>query len=168
MNLPSLRLMTRCDEETRRVGEIIGRDLVPGDLLALTGDLGAGKTCLVQGIARGLAVPEESYVRSPTFVLLNIYEGRYPVYHMDLYRIQDPGELEDLGYRDYFYGEGVTVIEWAEKARHLLPPDPLRIHLDLRGEMLRGIALDARGGDRYRERWPGWIASLSRFLPEEP
>ena len=160
-----LHLTTRSAEETREVGAKIGRDLTPGDLLALTGDLGAGKTCLTQGIARGMAVPEDSYVRSPTFVILNIYEGRCPLYHMDLYRIQDPVELEDLGYRDYFFGEGVSVIEWAEKSRELLPADHLRIRMHLRGENRREIVLDARG-DRFRERLAVWVGTLARFVTE--
>jgi len=157
-----LNLSTGNEQETRDVGKILGRDLMPGDLLALTGDLGSGKTCLTQGIARGFHVPETENVRSPTFILLNIYRGRHPLFHMDLYRLQDPEELEDLGYREIFFGEGVTVIEWAERARDLLPGDRLHIHLSFLGENRRRMALEALG-DRFRERRDAWATSLEPY-----
>ena len=160
-----LTLTTYGPEETVALGRRLGRLLVAGDVVALVGDLGAGKTCLVQGIARGLDVPESSRVRSPSFVILNIHPGRCDLYHLDLYRIHSPGELEDLGYREIFYGEGVTVIEWADKIGNLLPEEHLRISLAFRNETVRVIALEGVGGIP-RERREAFRAALAAF-PEE-
>jgi tRNA threonylcarbamoyladenosine biosynthesis protein TsaE len=162
MNRFPLRLRTGCAEETREVGRILGRDLVPGDLLAFTGDLGSGKTSLIQGISRGVQVPDASCVRSPTFVVLNIYEGRYPLYHLDLYRIDAAEELEEIGYREFFFGEGITVIEWAERVRELLPEDRLMIGMKFLDESRREIVLEPRGS-RFDQRWRGWESSLEGF-----
>lgn len=118
---------TTTPEETRRFGEALGQVLEPGDLLALVGGLGAGKTCLSQGILAGIGV--KGPVSSPTFTIVNEYQGRLPVYHLDVYRLEDPTELEDLGYEELFYGDGVTVIEWADKVEELLPREHLRIEL---------------------------------------
>ena len=122
-----LILQSQSAEETMSIGRRIGKLLTGGDLVAFKGDLGAGKTCMIKGLAQGLEVPDQCYVRSPTFVILNIYPGRYPLNHIDLYRIHDTAEVEDIGYRDIFYGEGVTAIEWAEKIPDLLPEDYLQI-----------------------------------------
>ena len=97
------------------LGEKIGKHLKVGDIVFLFGDLGAGKTTLTQGIARGLGVAKEEYVRSPTFTLVNQYKGNVPVYHIDLYRIASSHELEDLGLEEVFTSEGVSIVEWAEK-----------------------------------------------------
>ncbi len=112
--------------ETEKLGERIGSVLEPGIVVALTGDLGAGKTTLTKGIARGLAVSD--LIHSPTFTLIHEHKGRLPVYHFDLYRLDSPEQLDDLGYEDYFYGDGVSIVEWSEKAQELLPPD----HIELR------------------------------------
>jgi tRNA threonylcarbamoyladenosine biosynthesis protein TsaE len=157
-----LTLSTQGPDETIDLGRQLGNELLAGDLVALVGDLGAGKTCLVKGIARGLDVPESSYVRSPSFVILNIYPGRHPLYHLDLYRIHSQAELEDLGYREFFYGEGVTVIEWADKIDDLLPQERLNVRLDFQNETGRAITLEGIG-NRYQERWEGLRASLARF-----
>lgn len=157
-----LTLSTNGPDETIELGRRLGSLLVAGDVVALVGDLGAGKTCLVRGIAKGLEVPESSYVRSPSFVILNIYPGRCPVHHLDLYRIHSPQELEDLGYREIFYGEGVTLIEWADKMNDLLPEEHLRVCLDFRNETGRVVTLEGIG-DRYRQRWQTLEASLARF-----
>jgi tRNA threonylcarbamoyladenosine biosynthesis protein TsaE len=140
-----LTLTTNGPDETIEVGRRLGNLLVAGDVVALVGDLGAGKTCLVKGIARGLEVPEVSYVRSPTFVILNTYPGRCDLNHLDLYRIESPQEMEDLGPREIFYGEGVTVIEWADKMEDLLPEDHLRVSLDFRNETGRVMVLEEKG-----------------------
>lgn len=160
-----ITLFTRNAEETGEVGACLGELLKAGDLVALSGDLGAGKTCLVQGVAHGLEVPEDSYVRSPTFVILNIYPGRFPLYHMDLYRIEDPGELEDIGYREFFFGEGVTVVEWADKMSDLLPGECLNIDMQFRGATERELTLRTQGS-RFQERWELMNQSLSRFKQE--
>jgi tRNA threonylcarbamoyladenosine biosynthesis protein TsaE len=101
--------------DTLTLGEKIGLHLEAGDIVFLFGDLGAGKTTLTQGIARGLGVAKEEYVRSPTFTLVNQYKGNVPVYHIDLYRIASSHELEDLGLDEVFTSEGISIVEWAEK-----------------------------------------------------
>ena len=113
--------------ETELLGERIGRALEPGMVVALIGELGAGKTTLTKGIARGLEVPD--LVHSPTFTLIHEHKGRLPVYHFDLYRLDTIEQIEDLGYEDYFYGSGVTIVEWAEKIESLLPEDHLEISI---------------------------------------
>jgi tRNA threonylcarbamoyladenosine biosynthesis protein TsaE len=157
-----LTLVTHGPDETLELGRQLGRLLLSGDLVALVGDLGAGKTCLAQGIAMGLDVPESSYVRSPSFVLLNVHPGRLDLHHLDLYRIESPAELEDLGYREVFYGEGVTVIEWADKIDDLLPREHFRVSLDFRDERGRVITLEGVG-DLPRERWEALCSGLARF-----
>ncbi len=106
---------TASAEETNRLGRCLGQVIKEPAVLLLTGDLGAGKTCLTQGIARGLGVPESEPIVSPTYTLMNLYEGRLPLYHFDLYRLADPGELEELGMEEYLPGEGVAVVEWADR-----------------------------------------------------
>jgi tRNA threonylcarbamoyladenosine biosynthesis protein TsaE len=162
MKEPILTICTNAAEETRAVGRKLGTILGKGDLVALTGELGAGKTCLAQGIAQGLEVPQESYVRSPSFVILNVHQGRSVLYHLDLYRIQGPAELEDLGYREIFYGEGVTVIEWAERITDLLPENHLRIRIGLQDETGRWITMGS-GGEGSFERWDALCKVLSGF-----
>ena len=115
-------------EETQQVGRIIGEQARPGDVYLLTGPLGAGKTCLTQGIALGLGVP--GHVRSPTFVLMTRYQGRLTLHHMDMYRIGGPLEAWDLGLDEYLSGDGVCVIEWADQAAEVFPEDALWINLD--------------------------------------
>ena len=111
----NIQFETRSASDTLTLGEKIGRHLEAGDIVFLFGDLGAGKTTLTQGIARGLGVAKEEYVRSPTFTLVNQYKGKVPVYHIDLYRIASSHELEDLGLEEVFSSEGISIVEWAEK-----------------------------------------------------
>ncbi len=136
-------LVTRSPDETRELGRSLGTFLLAGSFVALTGDLGSGKTVLVQGVAEGLGCPGE--VSSPSFVIVNEYRGRVPVYHIDLYRVTDSRSLHDLGYREYFYGDGVTLVEWADRAPDLLPSDRLDVALELVGAEERRITLTARG-----------------------
>ena len=114
----TLIIETHRPEETQQVGRIIGEQARPGDVYLLTGPLGAGKTCLTQGIALGLGVP--GHVRSPTFVLMTRYQGRLTLHHMDLYRIGGPLEAWDLGLDEYLSGDGVCVIEWAGRAAEVV------------------------------------------------
>ena len=125
----SITIHTDTAEQTRRVGEIIGQEAAPGDIYLLTGPLGAGKTCLTQGIARGLGVP--GYARSPTFVLVTRYQGRLTIHHADLYRINHPAEAWDLGLEDIMSaGEEVLIVEWADRAADIFPEHALWIDLD--------------------------------------
>lgn len=111
---------TRSPEETLALGRELGQAARPGDVYTLTGELGVGKTVFTQGMAAGLGIQEP--VCSPTFTILQIYEeGRLPLYHFDVYRIGDVEEMEEIGYEDYFYGQGVCLVEWAERIRALLP-----------------------------------------------
>lgn len=116
-------------EETFRLGEEIGRKAVPGQILTLTGDLGTGKTVFTQGFAKGLGITEP--VNSPTFTIVQVYEeGRMPFYHFDVYRIGDVEEMEEIGYEDYFYGQGVCLVEWANLIRELLPETRTEITIE--------------------------------------
>jgi tRNA threonylcarbamoyladenosine biosynthesis protein TsaE len=123
-----LKIQTNTPEETQQVGRIIGQQAWPGDIYLLTGPLGAGKTCLTQGIAWGLGVI--GYARSPTFVLMTRYQGRFTLHHLDLYRIKDPLEAWDLGLDEQLSGDGVCVVEWADRAEEVFPEDALWIALD--------------------------------------
>jgi tRNA threonylcarbamoyladenosine biosynthesis protein TsaE len=127
-------------EETQAAGERLGRALRGGEVVALTGALGAGKTCFVQGLVRGLGVAARA--TSPTFVLVNEYRGRVPVHHVDAYRTEHPEELVDVGLLDLFAGPGVTVIEWADRIEPLLPPDAIHVHIEGVGDEPRRITID--------------------------
>src|SRR5881397_3984154 len=118
---PRTEIASARPEETEDAGERLGRALGPGAVVALTGELGAGKTCFIQGLVRGLGATVRA--TSPTFVLVNQYTGRVPVYHVDAYRTDSMTELMELGLLDLIGGDGVTVIEWADKLIPLLPPD---------------------------------------------
>ncbi len=136
-------------EATRAIGERLAKILRPGDVVALYGELGAGKTCFVQGLARGIGARSEA--TSPTFIFVNEYQGRLPIYHVDLYRTEGLQEILDLGVEEYLYGDGITVVEWAEKIEHLLPAGTIRVTIrglgdDPREIRLEGVPVDW-GGD---------------------
>lgn len=114
-------------KQTELFGERLGRLLEKGDVVCLNGDLGAGKTTLSKSIGEGLEV--EDYITSPTFAIMNQYNGRIPLYHFDVYRLEGWHQLEDIGAEDYFYGNGVCLIEWAETIQEYLPKDRLEIRL---------------------------------------
>ncbi len=123
-----IQLTTTTEEETKSLGASLAPILKAGDIISLTGDLGAGKTRFVQGLAEGLGVSET--VTSPTFTIIKQYEdGRLPLYHFDVYRLAGPSDLHALGYEEYFFGDGVTVIEWGDKISRLLPPDHLVVEM---------------------------------------
>ena len=129
--------------ETKEIGRQIGKQLTRGDVVALTGSLGAGKTCLIQGLVNGLGA-ETDCVTSPSFVLINEYQGRMPVYHFDIYRLSSEKEVLDLGYEEYIDGHGVTIIEWADKICGLLPPRTINIRLTITGPEKRLIGIQSR------------------------
>lgn len=133
-------------EEMGRLGERLGRLLKPGAVVCLSGQLGAGKTVFTQGLARGLGVA--GYVTSPTFTLLHEYQGRCPVYHLDVYRLDDPAEFAELGFQDYLGGDGVAVVEWPELIREYLPPEYLQVTIagDDDNEDCRQVTIKAGGG----------------------
>ena len=131
--------ITRSPEETRALGEEIGRKLREGDVVALIGELGAGKTCLTQGLGWGLGVDPKLYLTSPSFTLIKEYRGRLRVYHIDLYRLNSIEEGYELGFEEYFYGRGVTIVEWADRIETLLPPEHVRIEIGIISENERNI-----------------------------
>jgi tRNA threonylcarbamoyladenosine biosynthesis protein TsaE len=133
---------TKSVEETETLGATLASEFQGGDVICLHGNLGAGKTAWVTGLARGLKVARP--VSSPTFTLVNEYPGgTLPVYHFDLYRMNHPMELEDIGYEEYFYGRGISVIEWAEKALALMPLLRWDITFDILGQEARRITVKA-------------------------
>lgn len=127
---------TENPEETFALGQKIGRAATPGQVYTLTGDLGVGKTVFTQGVASGLGITEP--VNSPTFTIVQVYEeGRLPFYHFDVYRIGDIEEMEEIGYDDYFFGEGICLIEWAELIKEILPEN--RISITIEKDFSRGF-----------------------------
>ncbi|MGI5840101.1 MAG: tRNA (adenosine(37)-N6)-threonylcarbamoyltransferase complex ATPase subunit type 1 TsaE [bacterium] len=118
--------------ETRNIGRSLAAYLEPGSVVCLAGELGAGKTVFAQGVAAGLGVEEP--VNSPTFTLVNEYQGRLPFYHLDLYRLESPESLYDLGYEEYFDSDGIVLIEWAERAAGFLPRELLRVEIERAGK----------------------------------
>lgn len=136
-------------EDTEEFGIKLGKFLKSGDILCLNGDLGAGKTTLTKSIGLGLDVND--YITSPTFTLINEYNGRIPLYHFDVYRLENAHEIDDLGFDDYFYGNGVSIIEWAEKIENTLPKDRMVINIR-RGNNDNERILEINGfGNRYNE-----------------
>jgi tRNA threonylcarbamoyladenosine biosynthesis protein TsaE len=141
-----LIITSRSEEETRTIGRILGRGAPPGAVIALKGDLGAGKTVLAQGVAQGAGV--RGTVNSPSYVLMNLYHGRVDLYHFDFYRLEDEDDLFELGLEEYFYGDGVTLVEWADKFPFVLPEDRLEIEIkrDHSGEeFVRYLFIKPRG-----------------------
>jgi len=135
-------LISKSPAETVRIGRILGEGLKAGDVVALTGELGSGKTCLTQGIACGLGVPENYAVTSPTFTLINEYPGREAaLYHVDLYRLQSAADLADTGYEEYLSGGGVMVIEWADKIPDAVPDEAVCVALTYLEENVREMEL---------------------------
>lgn len=139
---------TNSEKETREVGRQIARDAQAGQVFALVGDLGVGKTVFTQGMAEGLGISEP--VNSPTFTILQVYEGgRLPFYHFDVYRIEEPEEMEEIGYEDCFYGNGICLVEWADLIRELMPEHTVTITIEKdlsRGFDFRKITVEQENG----------------------
>lgn len=134
--------ITNSLKETQELASKIAKKLKPSSIIAFQGELGAGKTSFIQGLALGLGIKKNYYVNSPTFTILNIYKGgKMPLYHYDWYRLGSDGEAADLGLEEYFDGKGVTVIEWAEKFPNLLPERTIWIKMEVKGELSREIKI---------------------------
>lgn len=127
--MDSWTIETNSPEQTQALAESLGRLLGPSTVVLLSGDLGAGKTCFTQGLGRGLDVPEDESVVSPSYTLMNQYQGRICLYHFDLYRLSHPEDLLDLGFDEYLCGDGVTVVEWADRFSDL-GLEGIRVHLE--------------------------------------
>ena len=136
---------TKSSAETIRIGKSIGSRLLPGDVVALVGELGTGKTQFTKGMATGIGVGKPTYISSPSFTLINEYPGRIPFYHIDLFRLEWEKEAEELGLEDYFQGKGITAIEWADKIPSFLPKEMLSIHIAYTGEKTRSIEILGKG-----------------------
>ncbi len=145
-----MQYLSKTSKDTIKLGEQLARLLKAKDVLGLVGTLGAGKTTFTKGIAAGLGVKNSRYVSSPSFVLIKEYKARIPLYHFDLYRIEAVREIENIGYQEYLYGEGVTVIEWAQKIKPLLPKEYLQIEFSIRDKTSRLIKFIAKG-KRHKE-----------------
>ncbi len=130
----NLKYLSQSAKKTEQFGKALAKGLKPGDIVCLFGELGSGKTVLTRGIAQGLKI-KKTEVHSPTFTLMNIYPApKVPVYHFDLYRIENPKEIEAIGYEDFFYGGGICVVEWADRLGRLLPKACLSVKIQHKGE----------------------------------
>jgi tRNA threonylcarbamoyladenosine biosynthesis protein TsaE len=136
---------TESPEETLRLGRVLGEILPPGSFVALGGSLGAGKTLLAKGIAGGLGVEDEREVTSPSFVLVNEYRGRIPIFHLDLYRLETFAAVEGIGWDEFVCGPGVTLVEWADKVEVDLPEERIEVHLQWVSEEKRKLVFCGKG-----------------------
>jgi len=152
-----LKIITRCPEDTRLMGEKIGKSITDGLIIGLTGELGSGKTTLVQGLARGLAVPDDQHITSPTYTIINEYPGRIPLFHVDLYRLEGQDAFEDIGLYDILDSEGVVVIEWADKLQPVVQFDHFLISFKTLSEQSRSVHFTAYGEKA--------VALLERITP---
>lgn len=143
------KIFSSSPEETISIGEKLARYFSPGDIVCLIGDLGSGKTTMVKGIAKGLKI-SQTRVNSPTFVLMNVYEGKMPLYHFDLYRLEHPSEILPVVSEEFLYGEGISIIEWADKMGEMMPEDYLKIQLE-HGENDGRIITITPVGRKYKD-----------------
>ncbi|GAB4331235.1 MAG: tRNA (adenosine(37)-N6)-threonylcarbamoyltransferase complex ATPase subunit type 1 TsaE [Candidatus Abyssubacteria bacterium] len=132
-----MRLLSDSPDKTRKLGESLGACLPTGSVIALVGQLGSGKTVFAQGLATGLGVAPDEYVSSPSFAIVNQYRGRVPIFHVDTYRLHSEPEMVALGYEEYFDPGGVTIIEWADKVRGLLPEQHIIVEFSITGHTTR-------------------------------
>lgn len=148
----AMNILSESPSETKSIGERLGSNLRRGDVVALIGELGAGKTCFIQGLMKGMKV-SACRITSPTFIIMNVYKGRVPVYHFDMYRLNNIKEVEELGYEEYFYGNGVAVVEWADKIKKILPSKCIKIYIKIIGDKKREIKFEnIRYRNCYKDR----------------
>ena len=159
INMNRLELISHNPEQTQQFGVRIGELSLAGDIFLLVGTLGAGKTCLTQGIAWGLDIKE--YALSPSFIIVRELYGRLPLYHIDLYRLDHIEEIAELGLDDYLYGDGVCVVEWAEKGLNILPAEHLLIQINYLADTERSFQLKPSG-----KRYVKIATQLKDFSPD--
>lgn len=147
-----MKVTSTSDRATKELGARVARVLDPGSVIALVGPLGAGKTCFVQGMARGMDVPKNVFVRSPSFTLVNQYEGEMPLYHVDFYRLDESASLDDLGLDELFEGGGVTVVEWADKFMDKMPSETLKFSFEIVDELVRTIELPQEIANKLKNK----------------
>lgn len=135
-------ISTKSSQETIKTGEQLSAALRAGCVVALMGELGSGKTTLVKGIAKGLGVKNHRYVNSPSFVIIKEYQGKVPLYHFDVFRIDSPSDIDTLSFEEYFYRGGICVVEWADKIKKLLPKKRIEIKIKILGDMRRRISVN--------------------------
>ena len=160
LDASSVEAISRSPEETQQIGRVLGANAQPGQVFLLMGELGSGKTCLTQGLLWGLGGDE--HARSPTFVLVSEYRARLTLYHIDLYRLEAGQDGLDLGLEEYLFGDGVCVVEWADRAPDLFPPEHLKVRIERLGERTRRLSLSS-GSPEYADILsavgPGVVAS---------
>ena len=144
-----MKRLSKSANQTLSIGKHIARKLCGGEIILLSGSLGAGKTVLAKGIAQGLGISKNEVI-SPSFVLLRVHKGKHLLHHFDLYRLKAPQDILNLGYEEYFYSEGITIIEWPERLKFLLPKEFLKIKLCVKGKQQRDIQFIAKGS-RYKQ-----------------
>ena len=142
-----MKKISKSAEETQRIAEDFSKTLKSGDILMLIGELGAGKTCFVQGLAHGLGVSEKTYVRSPSFALINEYKGKsLDLYHFDFYRLENPSDLDTIGVDEYLFGNGVCAIEWADRFPEAFPDNSYEINFQILDDETRELEFTKRDG----------------------
>lgn len=139
------QITTHSVEETKTLGQIIGKTVTCGTVLALTGDLGSGKTSFVQGLAKGLEIPDDYYITSPSYTLINEYPGRFTLFHVDLYRISDPVDVEDIGLDEILNDHGIIAIEWADRMEPERLSDYINMQFEIMGDKTRKISIIPKG-----------------------
>lgn len=161
--MSDMRFVSRDESRTREIGAALGAVAQPGDVVLLCGDLGAGKTALTKGIARGLGVTES--VTSPTFNILLVHEGRIPLYHMDLYRLESGSQLEDIDYYGTLEADGLSVVEWGDRFPEADPDDRVLVTFTITGDSTRSIQVNPRGR-RGMALVAAWSAAVKDLSPE--
>ena len=145
--MSQLQIISRSARQTEELGSQIGALLSAGSFIALQGGLGGGKTCFSRGVVASVAPQSARLVASPTYAIMNRYPGQPPVYHFDFYRLSGDDEIAELGFEEYFYGDGICIVEWSERIRDLMPPDHLTVTFEYDGDNQRTIGITASGPD---------------------
>jgi len=145
----TITLLSQSPDDTIQIGQLIGANLLEGDVVLLEGELGCGKTCMTQGLILGMGSKDNA--RSPTFVMVAEYEGRFPIYHMDLYRMDNLSAHDDHSLDELIYGEGVSIVEWPGRSRDLFPPESILIEFERLDECSRSLKLTASSIERYEK-----------------